>query len=142
MGKPEGIRREPKLAWVALASPFLGAAVFLPWFMGGDRINQANYEQIHLGTHIKEVSTILGGPGAGFNDEKGAGPTREVIGMQDEGSWVFKADDNEPGRRLLWSGENAVIAVRVARDGRVTDKMLISLKPLTFLERLRAMVEQ
>lgn len=52
---------------------------------------------------------------------------RDVVDMQKEGDWGHKPDDNKEGRRWVWSGKTGVIAVRLGKDGRITDKMYMKL---------------
>jgi hypothetical protein len=60
--------------------------------------------------------------------------------MKDEGPWDSKPGDNDPGHRWGWPGRDAIIAVRVGPDNRVTDRMLITLKPISIGQRVVGLV--
>jgi hypothetical protein len=132
-----------KLAWTAVLLFFAGFAAVFFLVLKNDGINQAAYDKIHLGMTLHEMETILAQPGYdNFNDiqlnaQPRPGPSRELLEFQEEGPQDDKPDDNEPGRRWLWSGRDGVIEVRVDHENRVTDKLFIKLKPLSFTDLLR-----
>jgi hypothetical protein len=134
-----------KLAWIAVLILFVGCPAAWLWSLNDDRINQSAYDQVRLGMTIREVRDTLGSPGNDLsewnkNDSKKNAVAREVTNMPSEGTWEHKPDDNEPRRRWAWSGQNGTIVIRLGPDDRVTDKMLIRLKPLGPVERARAMI--
>jgi hypothetical protein len=130
-----------RLAFLCVLGLLVGFAALCYLFVKGDQIKQANYEQIRLGTKVQEVQTILGSPGIDFSDESNqkleGREFLDVVDVQREGTWEDKPDDDEPGRKMLWFGRDAVIMIRFGQDDRVSDKSFMTLKPLTFRERAR-----
>jgi hypothetical protein len=63
---------------------------------------------------IHEVRTILGGPGRDIiKDEAPSTQNGSIVDILSEGMWDHKPDDNDPGRRWIWSGRDGIVSVRV-----------------------------
>jgi hypothetical protein len=89
------------------------------------------YEKIHLGMTIDTLRAQFGAWGtdmAAYAVTEGR--ERGIAEMHYEGTWDSRPDDNEPGKRWLWSGPDVTICVRINSDQHVTDKMYIRLTPL------------
>lgn len=107
-------------------------AMIRPPHSSKDRINAVGYSRIRLGMDLKKACEILGGPAEDYSflsTAKSAGVERHVEEMREEGSWHPKPDDNDPRKRWCWLGGQGAIVVRVDRNGDVTDRMFLKLKP-------------
>jgi hypothetical protein len=134
-----------KLLWFGLGSLCFVAVLAGLWLLWkDDLINQSSYEQIRRGMSIEEVRARLGSPGDDLDDldnpiDLNDGPQREVLDMHSEGDWVH-VRGTEWQRRIVWSGQNGWIVIRLDPEQRITDKAFLTLKPLSVIERLRHLV--
>jgi hypothetical protein len=132
--------------WKLVSIGFLGIVAgfaTLWFFLKKDPVTQASYDSIHLGMTIEEVVGVFGAPGGDLDartDDKRS-VSREVLDMQFEGDWVARPGDNEPNRRFGWAGQDGIIVIRIDQDQRVTDRMFITLKPLSVFQRIRNLTQ-
>lgn len=100
-----------------------------------------SYERIALGMSIDEVRSMLNGSGVNFRFRLGksshSGPLREVIDIQEDGTWITKSGDHLPERLLRFDGWDVAVGLRLDEERKVTDKMIIRLKPLGLFDRIR-----
>jgi hypothetical protein len=108
-----------------------------------DRTNNLCYEKVRLGMSFKQVKSLLGNPTDAYIPvTRARGVQRELLDSKEEGKFEPRPDDNERGRRWLWSGQDTVMLIRVNVNNRVTDKLLMRLQPLGFWERIQDSVLQ
>jgi len=128
-----------RIGWIGLGLCVLAALGVGVRFLIRDReagrsedVTHSAYLQVALGMDLQRATQIIGLPGYDVMRDRKAvdeseADNRDVVDMQKEGDWGHKPDDNKEGRRWVWSGKTGVIAVRLGKDGRITDKMYMKL---------------
>src|SRR5262245_55271102 len=112
-----------------LAGPYCFSTLLTSFGMR-DRISLESFRAIRLGMTLHQVEAIMQTPGidcASLFDQPPLG--REAAAIELEGDWSHLPDDNDPGRRWQWTGDDAIISIRVNPASGITDKMVILLKP-------------